>query len=67
MIELTRDEVLAKIEELYQKYPMLRDYEPESWRCPCCGTNDIGARFGWDAADAWDEIQTYRWLMGDGA
>lgn len=60
----TREEILEKIEAIYQKFPQLRNRARTS-DCRCCEEYDVYDEYGPEAAGAWREIDTWKWLLGD--
>ena len=59
---LSDEDIQKKIDEIYKEFPALKGYEPSS-SCAGCVSWDVGDRFGWDAADAWDELQDLYFLL----
>jgi hypothetical protein len=60
----TEEEIRQKIEAIYQEHPYLRDRKPTS-DCHCCEWLDIREEFGPAAGHAWEELDTWRWLLGE--
>jgi bacterioferritin-associated ferredoxin len=63
--EISEEELRARIERLYEQFPMLRDYAPPSTCCGGCKEQDIAHEYGRNAANAWAAIDIWRWLLGE--
>jgi hypothetical protein len=49
----------AKIDAVLAEFPALKAYDPAGACCSGCVQSDVGRGLGWDAADAWEELQGY--------
>ncbi|QHB36615.1 hypothetical protein SEA_ADOLIN_33 [Arthrobacter phage Adolin] len=55
---MTEAELRARIEALYGEHPALKGLDPSGFCCAECFKHDLAGAYGWDAVDAWEQIQT---------
>lgn len=63
-IVYTREEVQAKIDAIYATHPYLKDRELTS-DCKCCEWLDIKDEYGFEAGGAWEDLESWKWLLGE--
>lgn len=59
----TKEEVWAEIDRLYKTYPQLQEIVLSEDDCSGCVENDIGSEYGWKVALAWEELQSWYYLL----
>lgn len=59
---LSNEDIEKRIHEILKDFPVLKGIDPADYCCGSCVFNDIGQQHGWDAADAWDELQDLEFL-----
>ncbi len=64
IIEATFEDIQAGIDEIYAKYPYLKDRVRTS-DCSCSEWQDVRDEYGIDAGNAWENLETLKWLLGD--
>lgn len=65
VVRHTNEELQDKINEILAKYHFLASVNPAEYCCIGCVHTGIGKEYGWDAADAWEELQDCRFLLSD--
>lgn len=60
---LTAEELQARINAILVKYSILYDFDSSDYCCSGCAYNQLGLAHGWDVAEAWDELEGYRFLL----
>jgi hypothetical protein len=63
-VEHTEEEIQQKINDIYEQFPMLRDYKPDD-DCVHCQSVEVTYEFGYPAAEAWEELDAWKWLLGE--
>lgn len=62
----SRRDLHREIEDIYAKWPVLRGLTAtEDFCCSGCAVSSVAEEVGWPAAEAWEEIRTLRWLLGE--
>ena len=61
---MTRAEVQERIDAIYAEHPYLKDRVLTS-DCSCCEWQDVRDEYGIDAGNAWENLETLKWLLGD--
>jgi hypothetical protein len=58
------EELRAEIAEILREHPSLDGLDPSEACCSGCFTHEVAGAFGWDAADAWERLQSLYFLLG---
>jgi len=64
---VTEEQLRAREAALLASWPVLATIDPVDLTgcgCPGCVTSAVGQRYGWDVADAWDDLADARFLLG---
>lgn len=63
IVHLTEEQLQEKIDKILAEFPALTAYDPSTSCCSGCARSEVARDLGWDAADAWDELQDYYFLQ----
>lgn len=64
IIYMTTEEIQARIDEIYAGFPYLKDRVLTS-DCECCEWIDVKEEHGHAACGAWENLQTWKWMLGE--
>lgn len=64
VIYMTNEEIKARIDEIHSKFPYLKERKRTS-KCHCCEYIDIQEEYGYDASRAWEDLDTWKWMLGN--
>lgn len=64
VVTLTQREIREQIEVIYRAHPSLKGLDPSEACCSGCFQHEVAGAYGWDAADAWEQLQSLYFLLG---
>jgi hypothetical protein len=63
-VHVTAEELRAKREAILREHPKLANVDPSEFCCSGCVEHDIAEVYGFEALDAWVELQNIEYLLG---
>lgn len=60
---ISEEHLQNRVDEILKEFPVLKSIDPADSCCSSCVFNDIGQEHGWNAADAWEELQSLYFLL----
>lgn len=64
IVHKSREELRAEVAEILRSYPYLEGLDPAEACCSGCFWTEVAGAYGWDAADAWERLQSLYFLLG---